>query len=50
MGKYFPFIILLYVSIEGTAEIKFIGISSKDALEIAISLALYETPSSCLND
>ena len=33
--KYFPFIILLYVSIEGTAEIKFIGISSKDALEIA---------------
>ena len=35
---------------EGTAVIKLTGMFSNDALEIAISRALYVTPSSCLKD
>ena len=40
----------LNVSIDGTAVIKLTGIFSNDALDIAISLALYIIPSSCLYD
>ena len=35
-------------SIDGIEVTKFIGLFSKEALVIAISLALYDTPSSCL--
>mgnify|MGYP006241833527 CR=1 FL=1 len=35
---YLPFLILSYVSIDGTAVIKLIGMFSKDALEIALWL------------
>ena len=38
------------VSIEGIDVTKFIGMFSSEALVIAMSLALYETPSSCLYD
>ena len=45
---YFLFLTLLNVSNEGIEVDSKIGIFSIDALEIAISLALYLIPSSCL--